>query len=160
MPLDAAKILSDLQAAAKPELEARAKELRTLFLKEIDDFVDSSRIGALDDLLKKAAQYEIDAITSSDRDKASQYASAAEDVLRQIKLIVISEQIVASHEAAALVQAAALAAWGGFKSVATSMLGIAVKGIVSGALGPAGGMLADAAGAFLDGASDDEGSDS
>ena len=151
MPLDADKILEDLKAAAKPELEKRADELRTLFLEEIDEFVDSTQVHKLDDLLKKAASYEVQAVTASSRDEADQYAEAADEVLRQIKLLLIAEQIVASREIAAMIEAAAFSVWNGFKTVATTIIGVAVKGAISGLLGPAGGALADAAGDFLGG---------
>ena len=81
MALDADKILADLKAAAKPELEKRAEELRTMFLTNVDEFVDSSRIHFLDNLLKEAAEYEIQAIMSDDAETARQYATAAEDTL-------------------------------------------------------------------------------
>ena len=51
--------------------------------------------------------------------------------------------------ASAMIQAALLTVWEGFKSVATGLLGVAVKGAMTGLLGPAGGALADAAGEFL-----------
>lgn len=152
MPLDADKILADLKAFAKPELEKRAEELRKTFIEQIDDFVDSSRIGKLDDLLKKAAEYEVQAVLESDRAKAEQFAEAAEDVLRQIRLVLISERIVASQELAAMIEAAAISVLNGFKTVAISLLSVAVKAAISGALGPAGGAIADAAGTFLDSA--------
>ena len=149
MALDADKILADLKAAAKPELEKRAEELRSTFLKNIDDFVDSSRIHVLDDLIKKAAGYEVEAVMQSDPDKARQYATAAEDVLRQVSIILVAEKVVAEKQIGAMIQAALLTVWEGFKSVATGLLGVAVKGAMTGLLGPAGGALADAAGEFL-----------
>lgn len=163
MSLDAAKLLEDLKATAKPELEALAEQLREKFMKDIDEFVDSSRAGKLDDLLKKAAGYEVNAITEPNRAKAEQYAEAAEDVLRQIRLVLIAEQIVASREIAAMIEAAAISIWDGFKTVASSLLGMAVKAVVSGVLGPAGGAIADAAGSFLEdtiGGGEDDASDS
>jgi len=149
MALDADKILADLKAAAKPELEKRAEDLRATFLKNVDDFVDSTKIGVLDDLLKKAADYEIQAVMESDRGRAEQYATAAEDVLRQVSVILVTEKVVAEKQIAAMIEAAALSVWEGFKSVATGLLGVAVKGIVSGLLGPAGGAVVEAAGTFL-----------
>ena len=164
MSLNADKIMADLHAAAKPELEARAKELRVNFLKQIEEFTDQTRVHKLDDLLKKAADYEVQAVLQSDPDKARQYAEAAEDVLRQVKLVVISEQIVASREVAAMLQAGALAVWEGFKSVAGGLLGVVVKSAITSLLGPAGGAIAATAGEFLgeavDGVvGDDAGSD-
>lgn len=148
MALDADKILADLKAAAKPELEKRAEDLRAQFLTNVDDFVDSSRIHILDDLLKKAAKYEIDAVMSNDADTARQYATAAEDVLRQVSVVLVAEKVVAEKTIAAMIEAAALSVWEGFKSVATGLLSIAVKGVISGVI-PGGGALADAAGEFL-----------
>lgn len=159
MPLDADKILEDLKEAARPELEKRADELRSLFLREINEFVDSTRVHKLDDLLKKAAGYEVKAVTVSSRDEADQYAEAAEEVLRQIKLMLIAEQIVASREIAAMIQAAAISVWAGFKSVATTIISVAVKGAVTGLLGPAGGALANVAGEFLGGLTDADAAD-
>jgi hypothetical protein len=147
--LDSDKILKDLKAIAEPELQKRADELRALFLKEIDEFVDSSRVHKLDDLLKRAAGYEVQAVLATDRSVADQYAKAAEEVLRQIKLLVIAERIVASREVAAMIEAAAVSVWTGFKSVAAGALNVVIKGVMSGLLGPAGGMLADVAGGFL-----------
>lgn len=164
MSLEADKILADLKAFAKPELEQRAEELRKTFMKQIDDFVDSSRASKLDDLLKKAADYEVQAVLESDRAKAEQLAEAAEDVLRQIKLVLIAERIVASQELASMIETAAISVWDGFKTVAVSLLSVAAKAAISGALGPAGGAIANAAGSFLDDAlgvgddSDDAGS--
>lgn len=149
MSLDPDKVLADLKALAEPELEKRADELRAKFLLEIDEFVDSSRIGALDDLLKKAADYEVKAVMAADRAEADQWSEAAVEVLRQIRLVVIAEQIVASREIAAMIEAAAIAVWDGFKTVAGAALNIVVKGIATGLLGPAGGALADMAGGFL-----------
>jgi len=148
MSLDVDKILADLKAVAEPELEKQADALRAKFLKEIDDFVDSSRVGKLDDLLKKAAGYEVKAVMASDRAEAEQWAEAAEEVLRQIKLLLIAEHIVASREIAAMIEAAAVAAWEGFKSVAAGVLNMAVKAAISSFV-PGGGVLADAAGGFL-----------
>lgn len=159
MPLDADKILADLKAAAKPELEKRAEELRASFLKNVDDFVDSSRIHFLDDLLKKAAEYEIQAVMESDRNRADQYATAAEDVLRQVSVVLVAEKVVAEKTIAAMIEKAALSVWEGFKSVAVGILGVAVKGALSGLLGPAGGAIADAAGSFLGDAVDGDGND-
>lgn len=149
MALDADKILSDLKAAAKPELEKRAQELRAQFLKNVDEFVDASRIKVLDDLMAKAAKYEVEAITAKDQNIARQYATAAEDVLRQVSVILVTEKVVAEKRTAALIQAAALSVWEGFKSVATAMLGVAIKGAMTGLLGPAGGAIAETAGTFL-----------
>jgi len=149
MSLESDKIFEDLRAIAEPELNKRADEIRALFLKEIDDFVDSSRVHKLDDLLKKAAGYEVQAVLATDRSKADQYATAAEEVLRQIKLLVIAEQIVASREMAAMIEAAAVSVWSGFKTVAAGALNVVIKGVMSGLLGPAGGMLADTVGGFL-----------
>lgn len=149
MALDKDKIIEDLKAAAKPELEKRAEELRGVFLKNVDDFVDSSRVHILDDLLKKAAQYEIEAVMSSDVDTARQYAEAAEDVLRQVSVVLVAEKVVAEKAIAAMIEAAALSVWEGFKSVAAGLLGVAIKGVATGLLGPAGGVIADAAGSFL-----------
>ena len=150
MSLDKDKLLADLKSAAKPELEALADDLRATFLKDVDEFVDSSKVGKLDDLLKKAAEYEVAAVTESDRATAEQYAEAAEDVLRQIRLMLIAEQIVASREIAAMIEAAAITVWNGFKTVAGSLIAVAVKAVISGVLGPAGGALANAAGTFLE----------
>jgi hypothetical protein len=149
MALDADKILSDLKAAAKPELEKRAQELREQFLKNVTEFVDASRIKVLDDLMAKAAKYEVEAVTANDQNTARQYATAAEDVLRQVSVILVTEKVVAEKRTAAMIQAAALSLWEGFKSVATSMLGVAIKGAMAGLLGPAGGAIADMAGTFL-----------
>jgi hypothetical protein len=154
MSLDANKIMSDLKAAAKPELEKRAQELRATFLKNVNEFVDASRVKVLDDLMAKAAKYEIDAVMASDPNIARQYATAAEDVLRQVSVILVTEKVVAEKRVAALIQAAALTVWEGFKTVATGLLGVALKGAMTGLLGPAGGAVADAAGTFLSGALD------
>ncbi len=149
MALDKEKIIADLKAAARPELEKRAEELRATFLKNVDEFIDTTRIGVLDDLLAKAAKYEIDAVLADDPDTARQYAEAAEDVLRQVSVVLVAERVVAEKQIAAMIQAAALSVWEGFKSVASGLLGVAIKGIVTGLLGPAGGAIADAAGSFL-----------
>lgn len=149
MALDKDKILSDLKAAAKPELERIADELREKFLKDVNDFVDASRIGVLDDLLKKAAKYQVDAVTANDPDTARQLATASEDVLRQVSVILVTEKVVAEKKIAAMIEAAARSVWEGFKSVATGLLGVAVKGALTGLLGPVGGTLADVAGNFL-----------
>jgi hypothetical protein len=149
MPLDGDKILADLKAAAQPELEKIADDLRATFLKNVDEFVDTTRVGVLDDLLVKAAKYEIKAIMASDPEEARQYAEAAEDVLRQVSVVLVAEKVVAEKQVAALIQAAALSVWEGFKSVAAGVLGAAVKGALTGLLGPAGGVIADAAGSFL-----------
>jgi len=149
MPLSADKILADLKAAAKPELETLADKLRATFLKNVDEFVDSTHVGVLDDLIVKAAKYEIKAIMESDAERARQYATAAEDVLRQVSVVLVAEKVVAEKQIAAMIQAALLTAWEGFKSVAVSMLGVAVKGALTGLLGPVGGAIADAADSFL-----------
>lgn len=149
MALDMDKIKADLISLAKPELEKRADELRASFLKGVEDFVDTSRIGKLDDLLKKAAGYEIKAITETDHDRAVQYATAAEDVLRQISVILVAEKAVAEKQTAAMIEKAARIAFEGFKSVATGILSVVFKSLLDGLLGSAGGALADAAGGFL-----------
>lgn len=148
MALDKDKILADIKAAAEPELRKRAEDLRAQFLQNIDDFVDSSRIHVLDDLIKEAAEYEIKAVMADDADTARQYATAAEDTLRQISVILVAEKVVAEKTIAAMIQAAALSVWEGFKSVATGILGVAIKGAISGLI-PGGGAIADAAGSFL-----------
>lgn len=149
MSIDLSQILEDVKTAALPELEKRADALRTKFLAEVDEFVDSSRIGKLDELLKEIAEAEIRAVTATDKFTADQWATVADDKLRSVRLIVISEQIVASREIAAMLQAAAVAAWEGFKTVAAGMLNAAIKGALTGLLGPAGGVIADAASGFL-----------
>jgi len=159
MALDGEKLLADLKAAAKPELEKRADELRAQFLKNVDDFVDNSRVHILDDLMKKAAKYEIDAVTATDPNIARQYATAAEDVLRQISVILVAERVVAEKTVAAMIQAAAISVWEGFKSVAVGLIGVAVKGVLTGVLGPAGGAIAEAAESFLGGGDEPDGSD-
>ena len=159
MALDKDKIWADLTKIAEPELEARAEELRTTFLKNIDEFVDSSRVHILDDLLAKAAGYEIKAVTEQDRNKAEQYATAAEDVLRQVSIVLVAEKVVSEKQIAAMIEAAALTVWDGFKSVATGLFGAVVKGAVSGLLGPAGGAVVEAAGTFLGDALGSDGPD-
>jgi hypothetical protein len=156
MPLDKDKILADLKAAAQPELEKRAEELRATFLTNVDEFVDSTKVGVLDDLLAKAAKYEIDAIMADDPDDARQYAEAAEDVLRQVSVVLVAEKVVAEKTIAAMIEAAALSVWEGFKSVATGLLSVAIKGVVS-AVVPGGGAIADAVGGFLGDAIDGDG---
>lgn len=151
MSLDFQKALDDLKAAVEPELRQRADELRKKFLDGIEDFVDKTQLHKLDALIARAADYEVKAVLATERDTAAQYATAADDVLRQIKLIVITERISASRETAALIQAAALTVWDGFKSVAAGVLNVAVSAALSGLLGPAGGKLADMAGGFLGG---------
>lgn len=165
MALDLDKILADVKAAAQPDLEQRAKELREQFLSSILDIVDSTNIDKLDDLLRKAASYEIRAVLSTDRAEAEQYATAAEEVLRQVKLTVIAERIATSREVAAMIEAAALTVWGGFKSVASGVLNVAVKAVINSVV-PGGGAIADAASGFLGeaidgltGTSDNGGSD-
>lgn len=148
MALDKDKILADLKAAAQPELEKRADELRATFLKNIDEFVDSSRVHILDDLLKEAAGYEIKAVMADDPDTARQYATAAEDTLRQVSVVLVAERVVAEKAIAAMIQAAALSVWEGFKSVATGLLGVAIKGAISGLI-PGGGAIVDAVDTFL-----------
>jgi len=148
MALDKDKIWKDIQDAARPELEKRANELRETFLKNVDDFIDSSRVHFLDDLLKKAANYEIDAVMSEDADIARQYATAAEDVLRQVSVILVAEKVVAEKQIAAMIEAAALSVWEGFKSVAAGLLGVAIKGVISGII-PGGGAIVDAVDDFL-----------
>lgn len=150
MALDKDKILADIRAAARPELEKRAQELRDTFLKNVDEFVDQSKVKVLDGLMAKAAQYEIDAIMASDPNIARQYATAAEDVLRRVSVILVTEKVVAEKRVAAMIQAAALTVWEGFKSVATGLLGVAIKGAITGLLGPAGGAIAEVAGTFLE----------
>jgi hypothetical protein len=150
MALSADKILADLKAVAQPELEKVADDLRATFLKNIDEFVDSTRVGVLDDLLVKAAKYEISAVMSDDPDEARQYATAAEDVLRQVSVVLVSEKVVSDKQVAAMIQATALIVWGGFKSVASSILGAVIKGALTGLLGSTGGAIADAAGTFLE----------
>jgi len=149
MALSADKILADIKTAARPELEKVADDLRATFLKNVDEFVDSTRIGVLDDLLVKAAKYEISAVMADDAEEARQFATAAEDVLRQVSVVLVAERVVAEKQVAAMIQAAALTVWEGFKSVAASMLGAAIKGALTGLLGPAGGAIADVAGTFL-----------
>ena len=159
MALDKDKILADLKTAARPELEKRAEELRATFLKNVDEFVDTSRVGVLDDLLIRAAKHEIDAVLADDPDTARQYAEAAEDVLRQVSVVLVAERVVAEKQIAAMIQAAALSVWEGFKSVASGLLSVAIKGVVTGLLGPAGGAIADAAGSFLGDAVGSDGPD-
>ena len=151
MSLDTDKIWKDVQAAAQPEL----KKLRATFLSNMDEFVDSSRVHVLDELMEKAANYELQAVGSQDPNIARQYAEAAEDVLRQISVVLVAEKAVAEKQVAAMIQAAALSVWEGFKSVATGLLGVAIKGVISG-LVPGGGAIADAVGDFLE---DGDGSD-
>lgn len=148
MALDPQKIWEDIKKAAEPELEQRADELRELFLKNVDDFIDSTRVHFLDDLLKKAAQYEIKAILSDNKEHARQYATAAEDVLRQVSVVLVAEKVVAEKTIAAMIEAAALSVWEGFKSVATGLLSVAIKGAIAGLI-PGGGAIADMAGTFL-----------
>ena len=155
MALDKDKILADIKALAKPELEAQADKIRTMFMKNVDEFIDSTKAHVLDDLVKKAAGYEVEAIMASDREEADQYAEAARDVLLQIQTVLIAEQVVAQKQMAAMIEAAALSIWEGFKEVATSALGIVVKGALTGLLGPAGGAIADVAGSFLGDDGDD-----
>jgi hypothetical protein len=149
MALSADKIMADLKAAAKPELEKRAADLQTTFLTNVEEFVDADKVHVLKDLLAKAAQYEIDAVMSDDKDEARQYAEAAEDVLRQVSVRLVAEKVVAEKQVAAMIQAAALSVWEGFKSVATGLLGVAIKGAITGLI-PGGGAIADAAGSFLE----------
>ena len=148
MALSKDKILADIRAAAEPELRQRADELRAQFLKNVDEFVDSSRVRVLDDLIKEAADYEVKAVMAEDAETARQYATAAEDTLRQISVILVAERVVAEKQIAAMIQAAALSVWAGFKSVATGMLGVAIKGVISG-LVPGGGAIVDAVDTFL-----------
>ena len=148
MALSADKIMADLKAAAKPELEKRAIELQATFLKNVEDFVDPAKVHVLEELLAKAAQYEIDAVMSDDADEARQYAEAAEDVLRQVSVRLVAEKVVAEKAVAAMIEAAALTVWEGFKSAATGLLGVVIKGAITGLI-PGGGALADAAGSFL-----------
>lgn len=141
--------MEDLKRVAEPELDKRVNELRSKFIKDIDEFVDSTKIDKLDDLLKTAGAYEVKAILATDRAEADQWAEAASEKLRQIRLLLIAERIVASREMAAMIEAAAVSIWEGFKSVAGSMMNIAIKSAVTGLLGPAGGVIADAATGFL-----------
>jgi hypothetical protein len=60
MALDKDKILADIEALAKPELEAQADKIRAMFMKNVDEFIDSSKAHVLDDLVKKAAGYEVE----------------------------------------------------------------------------------------------------
>ena len=149
MALSKDKIWEDLKKIAEPELKKLAEELRGNFLKNIDEFVDSSRVHILDDLLLKAANYEIQAVTEQDRDKASQYATAAEEVLRQVSIVLVAEKVVAEKQIASMIEAAALVVWEGFKDVAAGLFTAVVKGAVSGLLGPLGGAVVEAAGTFL-----------
>jgi hypothetical protein len=96
---------------------------------------------------------------AKDKDEADQYAEAARDVLLQIKTILIAEEVVAQKQIAAMIEAAALSVWEGFKEVATAALGVVVKGALTGLLGPAGGAIADAAGSFLGDAVGSDGDD-
>ena len=148
MAIDLNKLIDEIRLAAKPDLEKRADELRQQFLSNIDEFVDSANIDKLDDLLKRAASYEVKAILAADREEAEQYASAAEDVLRQVRLTVISERIATSREVASMIEAAALSVWEGFKSVGTGVLNVAIKAVVN-SIVPGGGAIVDAASGFL-----------
>jgi len=105
-------------------------------------------------MLEKAAGYEIQAIMQEDKAKAAQYAEAATDVLRQVRLVCISEKIVAEQEVAALIERGAQAVWSGFKEVAVALFGVVVQGAMQGLLGGGGGKLADAASEFLGGSDD------
>ena len=149
MALDKNKIIADIEALAKPELKKRADAIRAMFMQNVDEFIDSSKAHVLDDLMLKAAGYEIEAVMSKDRDEADQYAEAARDVLLQIKTVLIAEQVVAQKQIAAMIEAAALSVWEGFKEVAAGVVGVVIKGALTGLLGPAGGAIADAASSFL-----------
>lgn len=148
MPLDIDKLINDVKAAATPDLEQRADELRKQFLANISDVVDNTNLDKLDELLRRAANYEVKAVLSTDRTEAEQYATAAGDVLRQVKLLVIAERIATSREVAAMIEAAALTVWEGFKSVASGVLNVAVKAVVN-SIVPGGGAIVDVASGFL-----------
>lgn len=149
MSVDWDEFLEEIKRLAGPELVIRAEELRQLFLQQVDDFVDSSRIGKLDDLLKRASDYKIKAILQTDPHLAQQYSTAADDVIRQIKLVVLAERIVASREIAEMIQQAAFIAWEGFQRVCAGILNFALKTAASAVMGPAGGAVIDGIGGFL-----------
>lgn len=149
MSLDAGKVLAELTKLAKPKLEETAAKLRGDFLQRFGDYMEGTDLKVVDDLLLKAANYEIEAVMQADKGKAAQYAEAAEDVLRQIALVLITERLVAERQVANMIQEAALAVFAGFKEVAITVVGVAVKGAVQGLLGSVGGAVADAAGEFL-----------
>ena len=74
-------------------------------------------------------------------------------------MVLVAERVVAEKTIAAMIEKAALSVWEGFKSVAVGLLGVAVKGALTGLLGPAGGAIADAAGSFLGDAVDGDSPD-
>lgn len=149
MSVDYKVLLKEIQDLAGPELEKRANEVRSLFLRQVEDFVSGSRADKLDDLLKRAGEYKVKAVLADNRNHADQYAEAADEVLRQIELLLIAEHIVASREIAAMIQQAALIAWEGFQTVAGGILNFALKTVVSTFLGPGGAALVDGLGGFL-----------
>lgn len=149
MALDADKILEDLNKLARPKLEEVAKRMQDDFKARFSNYMDCTDLSKLDDLLDKAAGYEIEAITCGDRSKAEQWSEAAADTLRQVSLILVTEKIVAEREFANMLQDAALAIFDGLKDVALTVLGVAAEGAVKGLIGRLGGSLADEAGEFL-----------
>lgn len=158
MSVDKDKVLDEIKGYAKAELEKRAVEIRERFAAQFKEFMEVSKLDVLDDLMKRAAAYEVSAVTEEDSNKARQYAEAASDVLRQISLVLVTERVVASKQVANMIQAAALTVWDGFKSVGSLVLGVAVKAAVQGAVdgltGGQGGAAAGAAADFLGGLGD------
>jgi hypothetical protein len=151
MSLDADKILEEIKKVAEPQLRETAKKIKQEFLDAFQGHLNQSAVDKFDDMMETVADLQIKAVTAEDRNIASQYASAADAKMRQISILLVAEKIVASQEIGNLIEAAAITVWNGFKEVAVTLVGVVVKGAMSGLLGPVGGALADAAGDFLGG---------
>ena len=157
MSLDTAKLWADLTKAATPKLEEIAAKTKGDLKDAFGEFIQDSNIADFDELLDRAAEYEIKAITEQDRDKARQWAEAAESVMRQVRILAVAEKTAAGHEIGAIIERGLMAAWNGFKEVGVGLLGVVIKGAATGLLGPVGGKLVDAAGSFLEDAVGDDG---
>lgn len=149
MSLDLDKVWADVQKLTKPKLEELAQQNIKNLKEAYGEYIEDSNLADFDQLLKQAAEYEVQAITERDRDKAQQYAEAAESVLRQAKILAVAEKTAAGHEIGAIIERALLSVWNGFKEIGTGLIGVVVKGVATGVLGPVGGKLVDAAGEFL-----------
>ena len=149
MALELGKVWEEAVKLASPKLEEISAKLQADMLSSYEDFIDDTQLAEFTSMLKRAGEYEVKAVTEQDREVARQYSEAAESVLRQVRILVVAEKTAAAHEIGALIESALLVAWDGFKEVGAGLLGVLVKGVAGGLLGPIGGAVVEAAGDFL-----------
>jgi len=130
--------IDEILAAVKPQLAPVADQMKTNFMAAFGSWVESSHKDRLEQLFKDAAEAKLMALVSQDPEKVIEWQDIYRAKLASMTTLGLAVQIVGEAKAASILKEMASQILDVFGAVAATVIGIFIKGAISGLSGGVG----------------------